>query len=226
MEEVQNYPILIKIIEEVKADAAKRLGFGYQQGMLYCEGRLVISAQSSIIPKLLQELHLSPMRGHSGFYRTYRRMATNVYWIGMKGRIQEFVRSCDVCQQQLYVAASPGGLLQPLTILEMVWEEVSMDFITELPKSKGYEAMFVVVYGLSKYSHFMPLKHPYMAKTVAQVFAKEIICLHGLPAAIVSDRELGVCEKLLERIISYARNAAQDEFCLPSGVGWADGDSK
>jgi len=144
----------------------------------------------------------------------------------VKGRIQEFVRSCVVCPRQTYVVASPGGLLQPLTILEIVWEEVSMDFITELPKSKGYEAMFVMVYRLSKYSHFMPLKHPYMAKTVAQVFAKEIICLHGLPAAIVSDRDLVVCEKLLERIISHARDTAQDEFCLPSGVGWADGDSE
>ncbi|MCH94743.1 RNA-directed DNA polymerase (Reverse transcriptase), partial [Trifolium medium] len=47
-----------------------------------------------------------------------RRVAANVYWIGMKSTIQEFVRSCDTCQRQKYMAPSPGGLLQPLPIPE------------------------------------------------------------------------------------------------------------
>jgi hypothetical protein len=53
------------------------------------------------------------------------------------------------------------------------------DFITGLPKSKGYEALFVVVDRLSKYRHFIPLKHPYTAKKIDEVFGKEIVCLHG-----------------------------------------------
>lgn len=81
-------------------DEGTQPGFTYERGVLYYEDRLVISAQSSVIPKLLEEFHSSPMGGHSGFYRTYRRMAANGYWVGMKGRIQEFVQSCDVCQRQ------------------------------------------------------------------------------------------------------------------------------
>lgn len=71
----------------------------------------------------------------------------------------------------------------------MVWEEVLIDFIVGLPKSKGYEAVLVVVDRLSKYSHFIPFKHPYTAKTVAEDFGKENIRLHGLPAAIVNDKD-------------------------------------
>ncbi|MCI55144.1 RNA-directed DNA polymerase (Reverse transcriptase), partial [Trifolium medium] len=64
-----------------------------------------------------------------------------------------------------------------------------MDFITGLPKSKGYEAILVVVDRLSKYVHFIPLKHPYTARMVAEVFVKEIVRLHGIPLSIISDRD-------------------------------------
>jgi hypothetical protein len=107
----------------------------------------------------------------------------------MKGTIQEFVRNCDVFQRQKYMATSPGGLLQPQPIPEQIWEDISIDFITGLRKSKGCEAILVVVDRLSKYSHFIPLRHPYTARSIAEVFCKEIVRLHGIPMSIVSDRD-------------------------------------
>jgi hypothetical protein len=82
------------------------------------------------------------------------------------------------------MASSPGGLLQPLPIPERIWEDISIDFITGLPKSKGSEAILVVVDRLSKYSHFITLKHPYTAKTITEVFVKEIVRLYGVPLSI------------------------------------------
>ncbi|PNX98963.1 Ty3/gypsy retrotransposon protein [Trifolium pratense] len=188
-EEVHNDKFLLKIIDELETNPEARAGFTYHHEVLLYEGRLVLSAQSSLIPKMLAEFHVTPSGGHSGFYRTYRRLAANVYWVGMKARVQEYVKACDICQRQKYLAVSPGGLLQPLPIPTAIWEEVSMDFITGLPKSKGFETIFVVVDRLSKYCHFIPLKRPCNARTVAEAFAREVIRLHGLPSAIVSDRD-------------------------------------
>ncbi|KAA0066184.1 Transposon Ty3-G Gag-Pol polyprotein [Cucumis melo var. makuwa] len=58
-----------------------------------------------------------------------------------------------------------------------------------LPKAKGCDVILVVVDRFSKYNHFLALKYPYTAKSVADIFVKEIVRLHGFPSSIVSDRD-------------------------------------
>jgi hypothetical protein len=65
-----------------------------------------------------------------------------------------------------------------------------MDFIEALPKVHGKSVILTVVDWFSKYAHFIPLGHPYTSTSVARAFFNEIVCLHGLPESIVSDRDL------------------------------------
>jgi hypothetical protein len=187
--EVKNDPYLQKVVADLQQNPTSQPGFQLKKDKLFYHDRLVLSSRSDCIPLMLKEFHSSATGGHSGFLRTYRRIAGNLYWVGMRKSVQEFVQSCDVCQRQKYSASSPMGLLQPLPIPERIWDDISMDFITGLPKSKGYEAIFVVVDRLSKYGHFIPLKHPYTARKVAEIFTKEVVRLHGVPQSIVSDRD-------------------------------------
>lgn len=59
----------------------------------------------------------------------------------------------------------------------------------DLPTSKRYNAILVVVDKFSKYGHFIPVHHPYTAMQIAKVFLDNIYKLHGLPKAIISDRD-------------------------------------
>lgn len=81
------------------------------------------------------------------------------------------------------------GLLQPLPIPEGVWRDLSMDFIEGLPKLEGYSVILVVMDRLTKFAHFLPVKHPYTVSSIAQLFMDNVVKLHGLPSSIVTDRD-------------------------------------
>ncbi|KAA0050169.1 Ty3/gypsy retrotransposon protein [Cucumis melo var. makuwa] len=163
--------------------------YSLQKGLLMYKNRLVIVQQSSLIPVILETFHNSAVGGHSGFLRTYKRIAAELYWKGMKAEIKKHCEECLTCQRNKTMALSPAGLLVPLEIPQVIWSEISMDFVEGLPKSSGYEVILVVVDRLSKYGHFLPLKHPFTAKLVAELFVKEVVRLHGFPLSIVSDRD-------------------------------------
>jgi hypothetical protein len=107
----------------------------------------------------------------------------------MQATIKEFVSACSVCQQVKTQRIPYPGLLQPLPVPDKAWSVVTMDFIEGLPPSAGYSCILVVVDKFSKYSHLLKLKHPFFAIQVAQHYMEHIYRLHGMPSAIVSDRD-------------------------------------
>lgn len=64
-----------------------------------------------------------------------------------------------------------------------------MDFVIGMPKVDTFDSVLVVVDRLSIYAHFIPLRHTFNAASIAQLFIKEIVCLHEIPKSIVSDRD-------------------------------------
>jgi len=63
-----------------------------------------------------------------------------------------------------------------------------MDFITDLPKSEGYDTILVVIDRLTKRSHFIPSSKELDVRQFANLFMKEIVRLHRLPHDIMTDR--------------------------------------
>lgn len=129
------------------------------------------------------------MGGHAREVKTYLRLATNWFWEGMRNDVKRYVQQCQICQQQKKLQQLPAELLQPLAIPDLVWEDISIDFVEGLPLSLGFNSILVVMDRMSKYAHFLGLKHPFNAFTVATLFLKEMVRLHGFPTSIVSDQD-------------------------------------
>jgi len=138
---------------------------------------------------ILQALHDSGIGSHSGFIATYQRIKQLFAWPKLKDTVKQYVQSCPACQQAKTEHVRSPGLLLPLPVPAESWSIVSLDFIEGLPKSQNKSFILVVVDKFSKYAHFLPLSHPFTALLVAQLYLNNIYKLHGLPTAIISDRD-------------------------------------
>ena len=125
------------LIHKSEQDPSASDTFSWKNYSLLYKDRLYLCKNSQLKQKVLLELHTSPLGGHSGFLKTYHRVKKEFFWDGLKSNIQKFVVECLVCQQnKVYTIMKTLGHLQPLAIPSQCWEEVSMDFITGLPKSE------------------------------------------------------------------------------------------
>lgn len=164
-------------------------GFSLSDGLIKQHGKVWIGANIGLQTKLIAAFHASALGGHSGIQATFQRLKKLFIWSGLKQAVEIFVKQCTICQQARHEQCKTPGLLQPLPISTTPWQNVSMDFIEGLPKSLGYSVIMVVVDRCTKYSHFIPLKHPFTAATVANAFLDNVVKLHSMPASIVSDRD-------------------------------------
>ncbi|PNX55569.1 hypothetical protein L195_g049198, partial [Trifolium pratense] len=156
-------------------------------GLIMYKDRIWLDPKLPFRFTILEEFHSSPIGGHMGITKTLARLKANFYWVGMDKDVQEFISHCLTCQQIKYETKKTPGLLQPLPIPTAIWEDLSLDFITGLPKSNNHTAILVVVDRFSKGVHLAPLHPNYTAHSVATTFFDTTCKLHGIPRSLVSD---------------------------------------
>ncbi|GJP66083.1 hypothetical protein CLOP_g22983 [Closterium sp. NIES-67] len=124
---------------------------------------------------LIQESHDNPTSGHFGVDKTTKMLQRNYYWPNMADDVRKYVSSCTACQIMKSSHQRAAGLLQPLDPPERPWQHDTMDYVTGLPTGpSGNDAILVVTI---------------TAEQTAQLFIANIIRLHGLPSAIISDQD-------------------------------------
>jgi transposase InsO family protein len=120
----------------------------------------------------------------------------------MSKTVKDFVRTCDYCQRSKGSNQPRKGLLNPIAIPQERWEVVTMDFVTGLPKTKqGFDMIMTVVDKLSKRVHFIPAKTTADALVIAELFLNNVFRHHGLPVAIISDRDPKFTSKFWQHLM-------------------------
>ena len=159
------------------------------QGTVWFGKRICVPEVKSIRESILREAHDSAYSIHPGSTKMYLDLKERYWWYGLKRDVAEHVAICDTCQRVKAEHQRPAGLLQPMKIPEWKWEEVGMDFIVGLPRTqRGFDSIWVIVDRLTKVAHFIPVKVTYSSAKLAELYMERIVCLHGVPKKIVSDR--------------------------------------
>nr|ABA95104.1 retrotransposon protein, putative, Ty3-gypsy subclass [Oryza sativa Japonica Group] len=179
-------------IQEIKKNMRRGKAIGFledEHGTVWLGERICVPDNKDLKDAILKEAHDTLYSIHPGSTKMYQDLKERFWWASMKREIAEYVAVCDVCQRVKAEHQKPAGLLQPLKIPEWKWEEIGMDFITGLPRtSSGHDSIWVIVDRLTKVAHFIPVKTTYSGSRLAELYMARIVCLHGVPKKIVSDR--------------------------------------
>ncbi|CAI7798149.1 unnamed protein product [Closterium sp. NIES-54] len=163
---------------------------------------IVVPHVGNLRNDILAEVHATKYGGHLGVKKTRWALSDVYWWPGLGIEVQQFVTRCDTCARNKPSTQKPGGLLQPLEIPDEPWESVSMDFITDLPKTRdGHTAILVFVDRLTKMVHFVPTTTDVSAEDTAKLFVTHVFRLHGLPRVMVSDRDPCFTSRFWQEVI-------------------------
>jgi hypothetical protein len=101
--------------------------------------------------------------------------------------VNDYIDSCERCKQTKIHPAKPTGLLKPNEVPNGPWQNVTCDLIVDLPKSEGFNSIFICVDRFTKQAHVVPTTKDVDSNGIAEIFLKNVWKHHGTPQQVISD---------------------------------------
>ncbi|GJT51127.1 putative reverse transcriptase domain-containing protein [Tanacetum coccineum] len=153
-------------------------------------GRSWLLCYGDLRTVIMHESHKSKYSIHPGSDKMYQDMKKLYWWPNMKADIATYVSKCLTCAKVKAEHQRPSGLLVQPKIPEWKWDNITMDFVTKLPKSsQGYDTIWVIVDRLTKSAIFVPMRKTDPLDKLARMYLKEVVTRHGIPVSIIYDRD-------------------------------------
>ncbi|GJW66433.1 putative reverse transcriptase domain-containing protein, partial [Tanacetum coccineum] len=139
---------------------------------------------------IMRESYKSKYSIYSGSDKMYQDMKKLYWWPNMKVDIATYVRKCLTCSKVKAKHQRPSGFLVQPEIPQWKWHNITMNFVTKLPKSsQGYDTIWVIVDRLTKSAIFIPMRETDPIEKLARMYLKEVVTRHGIPVLIICDRD-------------------------------------
>lgn len=183
---VENSPLRYPNFRIIEGKLYKHIKCTYPE--LHAEG----DNWKEVVPKpkrqaLIAKCHNDPTSGHTGQFKTFKRVSSNYYWPKMKADICRYVQNCIICLEQKPEQKKTPGLMSTRPQASRPWQVICMDLVGPLPKtSKGFVYILVITDCFSKFPLMFPLRSA-LGKTIATLVEEQIFLLFGTPAAIICD---------------------------------------
>ncbi|GJW36044.1 putative reverse transcriptase domain-containing protein [Tanacetum coccineum] len=139
-------------------------------------------------PLIMHESHKSKYLIQPRSDKMYQDLKKMYWWPNMKAEIDTYVSKCMTCAKVKAEYQKPSGLLVQPVIPIWKWENITMDFVTKLPKTTfGQDTIWVFVDQLTKSVHFLPMKETDTLEKLTRQYLKEVVSRHGVLVSIISD---------------------------------------
>ncbi|GJS00850.1 putative reverse transcriptase domain-containing protein [Tanacetum coccineum] len=154
------------------------------------EPRKVVYLLMNLRSVISHEFHKLKRFYPSRSEKMYQDVKKLYWWPNIKADIATYVSKCLTCARVKAEHQRPSGLLVQPEIPEWKWDNITMDFITKLPKSsQGFDTIWVIVDRLTKSAHFLPIRENDPLDKLARLYLNRIVARHGIPASIICDRD-------------------------------------
>nr|GFA09716.1 putative reverse transcriptase domain-containing protein [Tanacetum cinerariifolium] len=159
-------------------------------GTLCLNGRSWLPCYRDLRTVIMHESHKSKYFIHPGSDKMYQDMKKLYWWPNMKADIATYVSKCLTCAKVKGEHQKLSGLLVQPKIPEWNWDNITMDFVSKLPKSsQSYDTIWVIVDRLTKSAIFTPIRDADPMDKLARIYLKEVVTRHEIPVSIISDRD-------------------------------------
>ncbi|OXA48778.1 Transposon Tf2-9 polyprotein [Folsomia candida] len=163
--------------------------------------RLTLVIPSKLIPSVLDECHDSPFSGHMGFTKTYDRIKQRYWFPGMRRQIMRYVATCSKCQFRKSPRSKPNGLFQCIKVPKNAFQRVQIDVAGPFPASKSNKKYIITASCyLTKWLETEAVKSAQTEDIIN--FLVKLICRHGVPAILQSDKGTIFTSNLLSQLSS------------------------
>ncbi|GJQ97182.1 putative reverse transcriptase domain-containing protein [Tanacetum coccineum] len=159
-------------------------------GTLCLNGRSWLPCYGDLRTVIMHDSHKSKYSIHPSSEKMYQDMKKLYWWPNMKANITTYVSKCLTCAKVKAEHQRPSGLLVQPDIPQWKWDNITMDFVTKLPKSsQGYNTIWVIVDRLTKSAIFVPMRETDPTDKLARMYLKEVVTRHGIHLSIIYDRD-------------------------------------
>ncbi|GJW57875.1 putative reverse transcriptase domain-containing protein [Tanacetum coccineum] len=190
----------------IRKDIPKEKLEPHADGTLCLNGRSWLPCYGNLRIVIMHESHKSKYSIHPGSDKMYQDMKKLYWWPNMKADIATYVSKCLTCAKVKAEHQRSSGLLVQPGISPRKWNDITMDFITNLPRSsQGYDTIWVIVNRLTKSTIFVPMRETDPMEKLARMYLKEIFIRHGIPVSIIFQE---TTEKIIQ--IKQRIQAARD----------------
>nr|GEW58969.1 putative reverse transcriptase domain-containing protein [Tanacetum cinerariifolium] len=194
----------------IKKDIPKEKLEPRADGTLCLNDRSWLPCYVDLRSVIMHESHKSKYYIHPGSDKMYQDIKKLYWWPNMKANIATYVSKCMMCAKVKAGYQRPSGLLVQPAILEWKWDNITMDFITKLPKSsQGFDTISVIVDRLTKSAHFLPVRENDPLDKLARLYLNKIVARHEISVLIICDRDGRGPEFTWEREDSFKQKYPQ-----------------